>query len=165
MAAACGANSGQASSAATSVMLTITPASPIAPRAAWAQKKPPVSVAPIASAKSSGVDVHRVGRDEPAGGRVHEHVEAAERGRCLLDGAPRGAAVGQVGGEAVPARALDRQRRGRLGGVGGGVVVGERDLRAALGQAERDRASDAAGASRHEHAGARDVHGVSRPRA
>ena len=99
LAAACGANSGQASSAAMSVTLTITPASPIARRAACAQKKPPVSVAPIASAKERRFGLHGIAGDESPGGGVHEHVESAERACGLPDRAPRLLAVREIGGD------------------------------------------------------------------
>ena len=63
----------------------------------------------------------------------------------------------------MPAGARGGQRRRRQLGVRRGAVVGERDLRAALAQAERDGAAEAPGASRHEHAGARDVHRAQPP--
>ena len=100
LAAACGANSGQASSAATSVMLTITPASPIARRAACAQKNPPVSVAPMRVGEERRLDVHadrwgRSRRTRRARGRRGRRAPSA----ASSHGAPGLIAVGQVGGE------------------------------------------------------------------
>ena len=111
------------------------------------------------------IHLQRVRGHEPARGRVHEHVEAAERARRRLDGLDRGTPVGQVGCDRVAAGAGRGECRGRRLGVARGAVIGERDLRAALGKADRERAAEPARAPRHEHAGARDVHRVSRPRA
>ena len=137
----------------------------MARRAAWAQKKPPVSVAPSASANRAGSTSIGSHRDEAARSGVHQDVEAVQGVRRLLDCAPCREAVGQVGADGTAAGARVGQRRRRQLGVRRGIVVGEGDLRAALAQAERDGAAEAPGASRHEHAGARDVHRLSRPRA
>ena len=89
---------------------------------------------------------------------MHEDVEPAECRRRLLHGAPGRAAVREIGGDRVAARSGGGERGGRRLGVGSRAVVGERDLRSALAEPERDRAAEAARAPRHEHAGARDVH-------
>ncbi len=146
-------------------MLTITPAGPIARARRLGAEEAAGERRADRVGEELRLDLHRIGRDEAARGRVHEDVEPAERRRGLLDRAPRECAVGEVGSDRMAARAGRGELGGRRLGVGRRAVVGERDLRAALGQPQRDRAAEAAGASGHEHAGARDVHGISRPRA
>ena len=134
-----GANSGQASSAATSVMLTITPRSPIAAARGLRAEEAAGERRAERVGEERRVDLHRVAGHEPARGGVHEDVEAAERRRRLpRRRAARACAVGQVGGDRVAAGAGRGERRGGRLGVARRAVVGERDLRAALGQPERD---------------------------
>ena len=96
---------------------------------------------------------------------MHEDVEPAERRRRLLHGSPGRVPVREVGGDRMPARTGRRERGRRRPGVGSRAVVGERDLRSALAEPERDRTAETARAPVTSTRAPAICTGPSRPRA